>query len=206
MMFELKINVAGRTNNMTLSVKKYSVLNPKGVAFGSAADTAARLNINSKSIANGLKWAQEKIAAPHQRLILGATALSSQPFIDLNNKKVDERTRQVSCAKTLAKILVGTTVGVSVRAACLYLTKNYTKVDEMGRKAAKNSFLVPSVMKNFTKNKHIQYVNAIGAIMGVLTCLFTNFLIDAPLTKYFTNKFSARIDEKFKAKAKGGKQ
>ena len=105
---------------------------------------------------------------------------------------------------TLAKILVGTTVGVSVRAACLYLTKNYTKVDEMGRKAAKNSFLVPSVMKNFTKNKHVQYVNAIGAILGVLSCLFTNFLIDAPLTKYFTNKFSARIDEKFKAK--GGKQ
>lgn len=185
---------------MTISVKENSPIIQKRAAFGNAADSLTRINIDSKKVANGLKWAQEKIAAPHQRLILGATALSSQPFIDLSNNKVDERTRKISCAKTLAKIIVGTTVGVSVRAACLYLTKNYTKVDELGRKAAKNSFLVPSVMKNFTKNKHIQYVNAVGAILGVLTCLFTNFLIDAPLTKHFTNKFSAKIDEKYKEK------
>ena len=85
---------------MTISVNNYSHLPSKGAAFGGAADTVTRLNIDSKKIANGLKWAQEKIAAPHQRLILGATALSSQPFIDLNNKKVDDRTRQISCAKT----------------------------------------------------------------------------------------------------------
>ena len=31
----------------------------------------------------------EIINSPEQRLILGATALATQPFIDLNNKKAD---------------------------------------------------------------------------------------------------------------------
>ena len=43
----------------------------------------------------------EVINSPHQRLILGATALATQPFIDLNNKKADKETRAVSVARTI---------------------------------------------------------------------------------------------------------
>ena len=77
-------------------------------------------------------------------------------------------------------------------------------MDELGKKAAKGSFLSPSVMANYSKDKRIQYINAMGAILGVLTCLFTNFLLDAPLTKYFTNKFIDKIDKK--QQTKGGAQ
>jgi len=185
---------------MTISINNHSLINSKNAAFGNAAGGAACININSKSAANLLKWSHENIASHYQRLILGATALSSQPFIDLNNKKVDERTRQISCAKTIAKIISGTSVGFAVRWACTKIAKTYTCVDANGRKAASNSFLSPSVMKSFSKDRHIQYINSVGAILGIMTCLFTNFLIDAPLTRYLTNKFSDKIDEKYKAK------
>lgn len=49
----------------------------------------------------------EKINSPEQRLILGATALATQPFIDLNNKKADKETRAVSVARTIGKIIAG---------------------------------------------------------------------------------------------------
>ena len=166
----------------------------KSPAFGKT------IEIDSQKVTKAFKWLNDNVASHHQRLILGATALTSQPFIDYNNKKVDEQTRKISCAKTLAKIIVGTTTGFSVRYLCTKLAKNYTCVDEMGKKAAKKSFLAPSVMTKFSKDKRLQYINAIGAIMGVLTCVFTNFLIDAPLTKKLTNIFSAKIDAKQKAK------
>ena len=42
-----------------------------------------------------------RIAGPENRLILGVSALASQPFIDYYNKKVDEKTRKYSVCKTI---------------------------------------------------------------------------------------------------------
>ena len=185
---------------MTVSVN--NSFSPKNVALKRKAPSFSALNINSSKVSKTLNWMQENLASHHQRLILGVTALSLQPFIDLSNKKVDEQTRKVSCAKTVAKAIVGTTSGFFVRWACTTLAKNYTSVTENGVKAAKKSFLAPSVMANYSRDRRIQYINTIGAILGVMTCFFTNFLWDAPGTKYLTN----RIIDMFglKHKTKGG--
>ncbi|MFQ8626260.1 MAG: hypothetical protein ACLSA2_07220 [Candidatus Gastranaerophilaceae bacterium] len=53
-------------------------------------------------ITKNIKNTGEKISSAEQRLILGATALMTQPFIDANNKSVDEKTRKVSVARTIA--------------------------------------------------------------------------------------------------------
>ena len=85
--------------------------------------------ISNKYIKRGLEYAGKRLHAPEQRLILGATALATQPFIDLNNKSVDKETRMTSVARTLAKIIAGTLVGVIVRQAGISLVKHYTQFE-----------------------------------------------------------------------------
>ena len=65
-----------------------------------------------------LRKYEENMSHPAKnRLIMGATALVTQPTIDYYNKKVDEETRTISRNRTIAKILAGTTVGILVRGA-----------------------------------------------------------------------------------------
>lgn len=59
--------------------------------------------------------------------MLGATALATQPFIDLKNKDVDAETRKTSVARTLAKIVAGTLVGVAVRQAGISFVRKYSQ-------------------------------------------------------------------------------
>ena len=63
--------------------------------------------ISNEHVKNGLAWAGKRLHAPEQRIVLGATALATQPFIDLHNKDVDEETRKLSAARTVAKIIYG---------------------------------------------------------------------------------------------------
>lgn len=178
---------------MTINFNSYSISNNRRPNFTGRPNLPSDYTINSKRLTSALKWVHKNIASHHQRLILGATALTSQPFIDLHNKNVDERTRKVSCAKTLAKIISGTAVGFAVRYLCTKLAENYTEVKPNGLKASRRSFFAPSKMKNFTPDKRLQYINTVGSLMGVLACLVTNFAIDTPLTKYLTNVFSEKI-------------
>ena len=67
------------------------------------------------------------INSPEQRFIQGATALATQPFIDLNNRSADEDTRAVSVARTIGKIVAGTVVGVGVRYATIFIAKRIKK-------------------------------------------------------------------------------
>lgn len=61
------------------------------------------------------KTAGREISSAENRLILGATALMSQPFIDFHNRKIDEDTRRVAVCRTIAKIIAGTATGYAVR-------------------------------------------------------------------------------------------
>ena len=131
-----------------------------------------------------MKYCANKLAGPENRLILGVSALASQPFIDFHNKHVDEETRKYSTCKTVAKIIVGTTVGVIVRLLAIKYSANLLKTIDVSKVA-------PDVLKNPTSRKTLQ--NTIGDILGLGICLFTNFLIDAPLTKKGTNFLADRF-------------
>lgn len=136
------------------------------------------------------------LSTPAHRFFLGATALATQPIIDLNNKNVDEETRIVSTARTMAKIIAGTVVGVAVRAGCIETMKFFTD-PKAGSSAKKwKTALFPNHLDKNTLNmlkksedalgKHRK---ALGSIIALFAMLITNFAIDLPLTKYLTNKF-----------------
>ncbi len=150
------------------------------------------LIVNNTKVLNALKFAGAKISSPEQRMVLGGTALMSQPFVDLNNKNVDEETRKLSCSRTCAKIIAGTTVGVAVRYLAIGIVNKFTNYE--GKVTKFNSMLLPHSVNSKIVGKDILpkinlYRKGLGTFLGVFAGLFTNFLIDAPLTKKMTGKF-----------------
>ena len=156
-----------------------------------------QMTVKGERANKAIKWIGKNISSPENRFILGATALMSQPFIDLSNKKVDEDTRKVSAARTVAKIIAGTATGVLIRSGCIHAVNAFTKLPREIRPDMKfktlRALLTPSekVCKNLA-----EYKNAMGTIIATVVMMFTNFLIDAPLTKFLTNKFVDKIHNK----------
>lgn len=165
-----------------------------------------QMTVSNEKALKSLKWVGEKVSSPENRLILGVTALMSQPFIDLNNRKVDEDTRKVSAARTVAKIIAGTTTGVLIRSGCIHAIDAFTKLPnevtpDMKFKKLRTLF-TPSagILKDLN-----QYKKSLGTILSLGVMVVTNFLLDAPLTKFLTNKFVDRINAK-KQEALQGKE
>lgn len=139
--------------------------------------------VSDKFISHVEKFGK-KCTSAHQRGILGATALLTQPFIDAHNKSVDEKTRKYSVARTIAKIIAGSLTGVAIRYGCI--------------KAMSWKPFLPQKWKSpeITDDMREQYKNAMGTIVSLVVMLFTNFIIDAPLTKYLTNVLTGNTKKK----------
>ncbi|MCM1338801.1 MAG: hypothetical protein NC191_03930 [Muribaculaceae bacterium] len=161
--------------------------------------------INSEKANKAVLWIGKHISSPENRLILGVSALMSQPFIDLSNKKIDEDTRKVSAARTVAKIIAGTTTGVLIRYACIKAIDAFCKLPEEIVELTKHkrlrTFFTPfeEIAKGLSDLK--LYKNALGTLLSLGIMVFTNFLIDAPMTRVLTNKFIDKIHAKDKLKA-----
>lgn len=132
------------------------------------------------------------LASHHNRLVIGATALVSQPAIDLYNDKVDKKTREVSCARTIGKIIAGTLTGVATRWGFIKLVRENSVIAKTAEKSFK-SFFTPSTAKEVT-HAFKQYQNNIGTLLAIGAMLITNFAIDAPLTQFLTNHLTKRIE------------
>ncbi len=154
---------------------------------------------NPKTI-NTIDWIGKKLSSAENRLILGASALLSQPFIDASNKDVDKETRRYSICRTIAKIIAGTVTGYSIRKLCIKSIDAFTKLPSEVKPDAKfknlRQFLLPTI--KCTADELSQYKNALGTLLALGVMVFTNFLIDAPLTKYLTNLFAGSSDPKLK--------
>ncbi len=160
-----------------------------------ALDLLPNTTCKEGKLTNGIKKAGEKISSAEQRLILGASALMSQPFIDAKNKNVDEKTRKVSVARTIAKIIAGTFTGFFIRKACIKGIKELSHIPAQGVPKWK-TILTPNGVKDNTTEAFSQYRNAMGTIVALVVMLFTNFLIDAPLTKFLTNTFVKKGEDR----------
>ena len=145
-----------------------------------------------------------KYSSPESRLILGATAIATQPWIDFSNKDVDKETRKVSCARTIAKIIAGTFTGYYIRKWCIKsidaLTRTPEELDKLKQKPTElNRALIPTSLsrKEFAEAERLmkKHRGAIGTCLALLVMLFTNFLIDAPLTKVLTNVFVDKFNK-----------
>lgn len=172
---------------------------------GAITKAVPAVTVNSRRANKTIAWIGKKISSPQNRLILGVSALLSQPFIDLNNRKVDEDTRKISAARTVAKIIAGTLTGVAIRAGCIKAIDAFSKLPAQLAKNVKNpklkTLFTPDAALTGALKDLTHYKKALGTIISLVVMTFTNFLIDAPLTKFLTNKFVDKIHEKDKAKA-----
>ena len=181
---------------------------------------AKPLIIKNKKLINGVTWLGENCTSAKQKLITGGTAFLIQPVIDLNNKDVDEKNRKMSCAKTMSRALIGTTTGVLIREACIKSIGAFTKTkatvkQDMKKLAMKNGVKInplnidikikpwqqarlPDNMKNSQNIAQIKkYRGALGTFAALGIMIFTNFLIDAPVTTWLTNNvFSPMLNKK----------
>lgn len=135
------------------------------------------------------------VSKPAQnRGIMGATAILTQPFIDYNNKKVDQETRKMAFLNRLAVILAGTTVGMFiVRGPIHTLTEKMTNLK--GNSKFSKDLLPKKYLKEIAENEKFlrNYRVALSTSLAVSACAVTNFLLDAPLTIYLTNLFHDKI-------------
>lgn len=146
--------------------------------------------IENPKIIKGIQWVGQNISSPGNRLILGVSALMSQPFIDLHNKKVDEDTRKVSALRTVAKIIAGTSTGVIIRWGCIKMLDYCTETAEGASKFQKLFLPNKELTKDLKAFDNLkQYKKSLGTLISLGVMVFTNFLIDAPLTKFLTNRF-----------------
>lgn len=171
--------------------------------------------IKSEKAQNVVKWLGER-STPENRFFLGVAAIALQPMIDLNNKDVDEKTRKVSCARTIAKAIAGTAVGVAVRYACIKsidaLTLTPKELEKSGKKVTDwNQALIPTKIdrKIYGEAERLvkKHRQTIGSVLALGVMLITNFALDVPITKYLTNVFMDKFEQADNKKSaqKGGK-
>lgn len=159
-------------------------------------------------IAQSLSWTGDHFSSTMQRGITGVTAFFLQPWFDYNNKHVDEDTRKVSTARTMAKIIVGTGTGVFIREACIQGCKYFAQNNNIRESENKNpletftkwqQILLPEGKEfraNLTPRQIKTYRGAVGTVAALFIMLGTNFLVDAPLTTYLTNKITPMFMKK----------
>src|SRR5574344_198228 len=185
-----------------------------------AAKPAFGYQMNSQKGIKFIKWLSDGFTSADQRLLRGVTCFMTQPFFDLYNKKVDDKTRTVSCARTIGKSLAGTITGVSIRwiliKAMNMVCNNEATENAKAEKAAKtNKTYVARKLEEISKTEKLllpekyakaslkeinKYKNAVGTLAATFVFIFTNFLIDAPLTTFFTNKLTKHIENGTKSK------
>ena len=159
------------------------------------------MQVSKEKVIDRVAYIGKKWSSPHQRAILGVTALVMQPYIDWKNKSVDEKTRKVAVARTVAKIIAGTLTGVALRAGFIKgiaaMSTTAAEIPANAKPFTKKlkQCLTPKNLDPSNKDALAQYRNAMGTILSLGAMIFTNFLIDAPLTKFLTNRF-IKIQEK----------
>ena len=103
------------------------------------------------------------------------------------NPWVDDETKQTSAIRSTAKAVASTLTGVIIREGCIIGTNAILN----------NKNLIKKLPEYMTKDKgHTSAV--IGTLMGLGVMIFTNFLIDVPLTDKFTNLFTKHAKRKGK--------
>lgn len=188
---------------MALNIKSYITKSPLYTGVSKAVCTVKQKGVelfpahefSNGKVINGINKAGEKISSAEQRLILGASALMSQPFIDAHNRSVDEKTRKVSVARTIAKIIAGTATGFVIRKGCIKGIKALSKIPGKNVPNWKTIF-TPKNIKDNTTDAFLQYRNAMGTVVALIVMLVTNFAIDAPLTKFLTNLLVKKQEDK----------
>ena len=169
--------------DMSISINKIFNMIPK-MSVGDA---------NPQTLNSIADWVSRP--APN-RLIMGATALVTQPYIDSHNPRVSEKTREISKDRTTAKVIVGTLAGITVRQPSYDLVTAMTRPEEKGKYS---QFLIPRAKLKGLKEGSLflkNYRTTLSTLLALSVMCITNFAVDAPLTAILTNRFIARTKAK----------
>lgn len=160
-------------------------------------DLIPNMTVNGGSKVNN--WGVILSRPDVNRGIMGVTALLTQPYIDYHNHKVDQETASVATCRTIAKIIAGTTVGCAVRSACYYLVNACTSASPKAPKWKRWLMPNPNV-ERYIRRRNVDwfknYKNTLATIIGLSAMLFTNVLLDVPLTTYLSKKLLKKHEEK----------
>ena len=125
------------------------------------------------------------LQSPGQRLAFGVAALALHPVMDKMNPWVDDETKKTSAIRSAAKAIACTLTGVIIREGCIIGTNALLN----------NEKLIKKLPEYMTKDKgHTSAV--IGTLMGLGVMMFTNFIIDVPLTDKLTSIFTKHAKKK----------
>lgn len=161
------------------------------VSFNSFYDGFYK-KLPNKNVKNPAKYNHvgQALASPHwNRLALGVAAILTQPWIDFFNPRVDRDTAISSALRTIAKICVCTTVGFCVRGS------SYKLVEKLAHGTSREGstlFTPMEILKE--KNAELRnsklklHKNTLSTVIALSVMMFTNFLLDAPLTTRAANK------------------
>lgn len=166
--------------------------NSNSISFTSAWYDNFFEKLPNKQVKNVAKYNKigHALASPHwNRLALGVAAISTQPAFDYFNPKVDKDTAAASALRTIAKISVCTSVGFCVRGLAYKAANKYAN-------ASPSEGSVIFTPEEILKEKNIRlrnekiklHKNALSTVIALSVMLFTNFLLDAPLTTMLANK------------------
>ena len=162
-----------------------------GINFESSWYDKFFKSIPQKDVANVAQFNKvgSMLASPHyNRLALGVAAISSQPFMDYFNPKVDRDTAAASAIRTTSKIAVCTTVGFTVRGACYKFVDKFVHGSEKeGSTLLTPTSILQEKSKELRNAKLKLHKNAMSTVTALGVMLFTNFLLDAPLTTKVSN-------------------
>lgn len=158
-----------------------------------------KLSVNNKERLKVLNKIGDYMGRPFEnRLILGATAIATQPFIDEHNKRVDKDTARASRNRTIGKIIAGTAVGCVVRSAVYNLIQKTTSEDISVDRW--DNFLTPrgssKVSPHLQKNRLRNYRTVAATIIAMFVMVGTNILFDVPLTTKISNYLNKRDAKK----------
>ena len=166
-------------NRVYLFMVKINPANNNKISFGSAKP----IELGNR-LTKFFTRLPEVISTPQQRMIVGGSALILHPIIDLNNKKVDKRTRETSASRSMSRAIVGTVSGIAVRAFCNNAGDKLSK--------SKNPAFAIDALKNASSEQLKRYGVVLGSILSLLALSVTNFIFDVPLI----NKYQNLINEK----------
>ena len=170
-------------------------INSHNLSFTSSWYDRFFKSLPEKEIKNTVRYNKfgTALASPHwNRVALGIAAITTQPAIDYFNPRVNKDTATASALRTIAKILVCTSVGFCVRGGAYKLVKKYAKASA---KEGSTILTPEAILKESDPRKQIEMLklhhNALSTVTALSVMLFTNFLLDAPLTTKLANKFIA---------------
>ncbi len=162
-------------------------------------DMIPNMSVNNKDRLKILNKIGDYMGRPFEnRLIMGATAIATQPFIDEHNKRVDKETARTSRNRTIGKIIAGTAVGCIVRSGVYKLIQKTTSEDISIDRW--DNFLTPrgssKVSPHLQKNRLRNYRTVAATLIAMFVMIGTNILFDVPLTTRISNYLNKRDAKK----------